>query len=664
MLKELSLNNFLSYKDETMSFPKNATVAVVGKNGHGKSSMLEAIPFVLYGSGRTNLSGMVRLKSNNGMKVRLVLSDVPKTGSEMVVERGVKPGGGGYTKVWVDSVLMAKGGASSGNNKAQDFINNALGVDEDTFFLTSFFGMGANDRLMQVKPSERLETMQSLAKVNICNAFHVSAKEKIKDLESSIEIKKATVENMRTDLDDSEVLGKNLEKIREDLSQAQEQKEDLYAVRNSLLKYEDRYRKLVASKETISTSINELKRSIVKTSRRIVDLKSEYSELKDESKELIKRRGELEDTINSSQSLDYLKEVIDNLTNNRAVLSNMVKLKSDALSNDVDGTCPVCDSKLSEHSKEDWAADVDRMKAEIKNIDVDINRHKDMMLQLESATYEMSKVKMRIEFSMKEEDRIVQTGKEWKKDLQVYKADLKKLETKFLNIEEELVSFSSEVDKLHKCDSDLEDIHSMIGALEQKIIIAKEKIESDKAKRKTIRGFERELKAWNKELQALNLVKEAFSRYAIPVQLLRAIREAIEKRASRIYREFSNGRISIIDTEGARPGIEFVLEDETGQRAYKVLSMGEKVMMFIAVRIALTDIVNSSVNNRIQFLILDEVTGNLDPDMRNSLTSLINKLLRTYFPQVFMVSHVTLRDIFTRTFHVEKTNGVSHVQVI
>ena len=33
MLKELTIKNFLSYKDETVVFPKNATVAVVGDNG-------------------------------------------------------------------------------------------------------------------------------------------------------------------------------------------------------------------------------------------------------------------------------------------------------------------------------------------------------------------------------------------------------------------------------------------------------------------------------------------------------------------------------------------------------------------------------------------------------------------------------------------------------
>ena len=62
MLKELQINNFLSYAKETIKFPASSTIAVVGDNGHGKSSMLEAVRFALSGDGRDDLNGLIRLE--------------------------------------------------------------------------------------------------------------------------------------------------------------------------------------------------------------------------------------------------------------------------------------------------------------------------------------------------------------------------------------------------------------------------------------------------------------------------------------------------------------------------------------------------------------------------------------------------------------------------
>jgi DNA repair exonuclease SbcCD ATPase subunit len=166
------------------------------------------------------------------------------------------------------------------------------------------------------------------------------------------------------------------------------------------------------------------------------------------------------------------------------------------------------------------------------------------------------------------------------------------------------------------------------------------------------------------KMLAYKLVADAFSRYAIPVQLLRNLRTAIERRATSIYQYFTAGVIRIDDVEGARPGVEFVLYDEMGARSYKALSTGEKVMVFLAIRVAITQIINASRNNKVEFLILDEIAGNLSPTKRDALTKLINSLLRKFFSQIFMVSHVELRDIFNETLHVKKINGVSRVKVV
>ncbi|MEB3335851.1 MAG: SMC family ATPase, partial [Leptolyngbyaceae bacterium] len=49
---QLTLKNFLSYREATLNFRGLHTACIWGPNGSGKSSLLEAIAWVLWGQGR------------------------------------------------------------------------------------------------------------------------------------------------------------------------------------------------------------------------------------------------------------------------------------------------------------------------------------------------------------------------------------------------------------------------------------------------------------------------------------------------------------------------------------------------------------------------------------------------------------------------------------
>ena len=69
ILKNLTLKNFRKFKDATIEFPDGVT-GVVGLNGAGKSTIFEAIAWVLYGSVAARTSYLARSNSRR-IKARL-----------------------------------------------------------------------------------------------------------------------------------------------------------------------------------------------------------------------------------------------------------------------------------------------------------------------------------------------------------------------------------------------------------------------------------------------------------------------------------------------------------------------------------------------------------------------------------------------------------------
>jgi len=189
-------------------------------------------------------------------------------------------------------------------------------------------------------------------------------------------------------------------------------------------------------------------------------------------------------------------------------------------------------------------------------------------------------------------------------------------------------------------------------------------MERNKKGRETIEIAKKARDKARKEMVALGLLKDAWSRYGIPLQLIDRICRQIEERASAVYKEFDNGRIEVREVEDrGKPGIQFYLVDRKGDRTFNQLSMGEKVMFFVAIRVAVAQIVAADMPILVDYLILDEVMANLSPKRRDDLVRLINKVLRKIFPQVMMVSHTEMRDIFSQTIRVTAENEVSKIEV-
>ena len=104
IIKKVKLNNIRSYLEEEINFPNGSTL-LAGNVGSGKSSILLAIDFALFGLQKGNITGssLLRSDSNKGsVELEFELDD-----KKITVKRGLKKEG---DKIVQDSGFLSTNG--------------------------------------------------------------------------------------------------------------------------------------------------------------------------------------------------------------------------------------------------------------------------------------------------------------------------------------------------------------------------------------------------------------------------------------------------------------------------------------------------------------------------------------------------------------------------
>jgi exonuclease SbcC len=147
--------------------------------------------------------------------------------------------------------------------------------------------------------------------------------------------------------------------------------------------------------------------------------------------------------------------------------------------------------------------------------------------------------------------------------------------------------------------------------------------------------------------------------------------------ASRIAPRLAEQTSELLDiaTDGKYNHVEF--DDNYGIQVYdgpdekfplEGFSGGERDVVALCARLALSQVIGSSAAHPPSFLVLDEVFGALDRDRRTQLLELLGRIAETIdsFQQMFIISHVDdvrSSPIFTRVLRiVEAEDGSSRIE--
>ena len=159
----LSLTNFLSYRNATLDFRGLHTACVCGANGAGKSSLLEAMTWVLWGQSRAEVEDDVIHVGEKEAKVDFRFQDRQQT---YRVIRARQRGQSSTLEFQVETKSGFRSLTEKGVRATQQAILAHIKLDYDTFINAAYLRQGQADAFMLKRPSERKQILADLLKLS------------------------------------------------------------------------------------------------------------------------------------------------------------------------------------------------------------------------------------------------------------------------------------------------------------------------------------------------------------------------------------------------------------------------------------------------------------------------------------------------------------------
>ena len=176
--------NFLSTGNQftELSFTEHTTTLILGTNGTGKSTMLDALTFSLFGKPFRKINKPQLVNSVNE-KDCLVEVEFSIGGTKWKVVRGIKPN---TFEIWRNNSLLDQ--SASAIDQQKWFEQNVIKMNYKSFTQIVILGSSNFIPFMQLPTNSRREVIEDLLDIKIFSSMNVILKEKIRQVKEEVKV--------------------------------------------------------------------------------------------------------------------------------------------------------------------------------------------------------------------------------------------------------------------------------------------------------------------------------------------------------------------------------------------------------------------------------------------------------------------------------------------
>ena len=165
-----------------IDFAKFSSTLIIGTNGAGKSTILDALTFVLFNKPFRKITKGQLVNSTNEKDCRVEVEFGIGT-REYKVVRGIKPA---VFEIWVDGKMLNQDSAATDQQKNLE--NNILKLNYKSFTQIVVLGSSAFVPFMQLTNNHRREVIEDLLDIRIFSAMNSVIKDKIRKLRDDVKV--------------------------------------------------------------------------------------------------------------------------------------------------------------------------------------------------------------------------------------------------------------------------------------------------------------------------------------------------------------------------------------------------------------------------------------------------------------------------------------------
>ncbi len=208
---KLFLQNFLSYQSppEPLDFSNMHLVALIGANGHGKSALLDAMTWALWGKARARNDALVHMGRGSAQVIFEFRLEGQRYSVTRKYDRRSRKTALEFA-VWDDSTQRWQSLTESSLKATQKKIDSLLRIDYETFIHTAFLKQGEADKFTTALPSKRKEILGRILNLSEYDGYAQRARELAKETQRQVDL-----------------LAGRQQKLEEELAQERTRREDL-----------------------------------------------------------------------------------------------------------------------------------------------------------------------------------------------------------------------------------------------------------------------------------------------------------------------------------------------------------------------------------------------------------------------------------------------------